>query len=237
MPRLDLVPVVVDSVSWIARWAAQWPMVFTSGCLLSGDFSCSVLVTCLISFVFQNTTILRRYSKQRSYSPTRVALTDPYTTTSSCSAEQIRVSCQTKGYRYVPKKYSIIYVLKTLQIKHSLFIRKLLELMPDLEFWELILLQYCSFSLGPYWNALFWFLLLYYCSQVVLQFVSSGCLDRSCRDIFNQLFNVIACAISRTIRVLLKSPVKLSLKAYYLFEQWQTIWIFFVTCVCMETST
>ena len=104
MPRLDLVPVVVDSVSWIACWAAQWPMVFTSGCLLSGDFSCSVLVTCLISFVFRDTTILRRYSKQRSYPPTRVALTDPYTTTSSCSAKQIRLYCQAKGYRYVPKK-------------------------------------------------------------------------------------------------------------------------------------
>ena len=57
--------------------------------------------------------------------------------------------------------------LKALWIKNSVFIRKLLELMPDLEFWDLIVLQYCSFQLGLYWNALFWSLLLYQCSFVV----------------------------------------------------------------------
>ena len=80
MPRLDLVPVVVNSVSWIACWAAQWPMVFTSGCLLSK------VTFRATSWLLRDTTILRRYSKQRSYPPTRVALTNPYTTTSSCSA-------------------------------------------------------------------------------------------------------------------------------------------------------
>ena len=35
--------------------------------LVDGDFLCNVLVTCLISFVFLDTTILSRYSKQRLY--------------------------------------------------------------------------------------------------------------------------------------------------------------------------
>ena len=61
----------------------------------------------------------------------------------------------------------VFLYLKALWIKNSVFIRKLLELMPDLEFWNLIVLQYCSFQLDLYWNALFWSLLLYQCSFVV----------------------------------------------------------------------
>ena len=58
--------------------------------------------------------------------------------------------------------------LKALWIKNSVFVRKLLELMPDLEIWHLIVFQYCSFQLGLYWNALFWSLLLYWCGFVFL---------------------------------------------------------------------
>ena len=60
--------------------------------LVDGDFLCNVLGTCLISFVFLDTTILSSYAKQWLYLPTRVALTNPFTATGSLSALWLRLS-------------------------------------------------------------------------------------------------------------------------------------------------
>ena len=78
--------------------------------LVDGDFLCNVLGTCLISFVFPDTTILSSYAKQRLYLPTRVALTNPFTTTGSRSALWLRLSVQAKSYRYVPNNNLKIFI-------------------------------------------------------------------------------------------------------------------------------
>jgi hypothetical protein len=93
MPRLDLLRVVVNIVGWIARWAAQWPVAFSSGCLLS-------MVTFFLQrpgylpdqFLFVRYHDTKRLSKAEVVSPTRVALTNPFTTTGSHSALWLRLS-------------------------------------------------------------------------------------------------------------------------------------------------
>ena len=66
----------------------------------------------------------------------------------------------------------------------------------------------------------------------------AGCHDRSLRDKLNKLFNAIASAICRTIRALLKLPVQLSLMASFILVcGGKQLWIYFMTCVLLETST
>ena len=73
--------------------------------------------------------------------------------------------------------------------------------------------------------------------QLFLEFLA-GRLDRSIRDKLNKLFNDIASAICRTIRVLLKLPVQLSLIASFILVcGGKQLWIYFMTCVLLETST
>ena len=74
-------------------------------------------------------------------------------------------------------------------------------------------------------------------SNLFLEFLA-GRLDRSIRDKLNKLFNDIASAICRTIRVLLKLPVQLSLMASFILVcGGKQLWIYFMTCVLLETST
>ena len=74
-------------------------------------------------------------------------------------------------------------------------------------------------------------------SILFLDFLA-GRLDRSIRDKLNKLFNDIASAICRTIRVLLKLPVQLSLIASFILVcGGKQLWIYFMTCVLLETST
>ena len=73
--------------------------------------------------------------------------------------------------------------------------------------------------------------------QLCLEFLA-GCLDRSIRDKLNKLFNDIASAICRTIRVLLKLPVQLSLMASFILSSGgKQLWVYFMTYVLLETST
>ena len=66
----------------------------------------------------------------------------------------------------------------------------------------------------------------------------AGCHDRSLRDKLNKFFNAIVIAIRRTIRVLLKLPVQLSLMASFILNSGgKQLWIYFMTCVLLETST
>ena len=75
----------------------------------------------------------------------------------------------------------------------------------------------------PIWSvvSVFWKALLIPLLPISILFLEflAGRLDRSIRDKINKLSNDIASAICRTIRVLLKLPVQLSLMASFILPE------------------